>query len=507
MRSDATLKNSIWGIIQQVLVCILSMFSRRVMLDTIGVQGVGLNAFLTSVISMLSLAELGMGTAIVYHMYAPLAKGDTVRITQLLRFYRLVYRAIAGVITLLGLLILPFIDRLVSDTTYSRGYICLIFLLFLMNTSASYLFTYKRSLISADQKQYIITVFDLIYKTAVIAFGIVILLLTHELAYYLLMLTAFTVFENVLISKKADSLYPYIKENHGSLAKHEMLDIAKNVRHIFIGKVSGVITNSTDSILINMFAGTIQNGLFSNYDIIIGTLSQTINQFSTAMRGSIGNLIAVEAHEHVEKVLNRLLFIMFFIGSFCAVCLTGLIDPFITLAFGDGLLLGRLTVYICIANLYMVAADVPVWNVVAAAGLFKQDKYISVAGSAANLVISFILGKSMGMAGIILGTVATRLIQFILKVMLFYGKFLKRNPAKLFLKNIIYAAVTIGECAAANHITSAICINNPYASFVAAAFACVLISPAVTVILFFKTDEFKYTFGMVKDLILKNFKS
>ena len=155
----------------------------------------------------------------------------------------------------------------------------------------------------------------------------------------------------------------------------------------------------------------------------------------------------------------------------------------------------------------MVAADVPVWNVVAAAGLFKQDKYISVAGSAANLVISFILGKSMGMAGIILGTVATRLIQFILKVILFYGIFLKRNPAKLFLKNIIYAAVTIGECAAANHITSAICINNPYASFVAAAFACVLISPAVTVILFFKTDEFKYTFGMVKDLILKNFKS
>ena len=148
MRSDATLKNSIWGIIQQVLVCILSMFSRRVMLDTIGVQGVGLNAFLTSVISMLSLAELGIGTAIVYHMYAPLAKGDTVRITQLLRFYKLVYRAIAGVITLLGLLLLPFIDKLVSDTTYSKGYICLIFLLFLTNFQKVFLNFNKRVIVS-----------------------------------------------------------------------------------------------------------------------------------------------------------------------------------------------------------------------------------------------------------------------------------------------------------------------------------------------------------------------
>ena len=130
------MKNSIWGILSQIVVCVLSLFSRRVMIDTIGVEGVGLNAFLTSVITMLSLAELGIGTAIVYHMYLPLANGDTVQIKQLMNFYKIVYRAIAAAILVLGLILLPFMPKMAGDTSYSKSYISLIFVLFYIQAVA-----------------------------------------------------------------------------------------------------------------------------------------------------------------------------------------------------------------------------------------------------------------------------------------------------------------------------------------------------------------------------------
>ncbi len=503
MRSEATLKNTIWGIIQQVIVCIMSLFSRRVMLDTIGVEGVGLNAFLNSVITMLSLAELGIGNAMVYHMYAPIAVNDKEHIAKLMKSYKNVYRAIAAVIMVMGLSLLPFMDKIVKDVSYSRSYVSLIFVLFLIQTTSSYLFTYKRSMLSADQKQYIITIFDLGYKMVTITVGIVILKLTGELAWYLLMLIFCTVAENILISIKVDRLYPYINESKGALEAEERKKIASDVKNIFIGKVSGVVTNSTDSVLINSFVGTIQNGLYSNYHIILGTLSAALEQFSGAMRGSIGNLIAVESNEYIDLVFRRLMFVMFFTASFCACCLVGLIDPFISLVFGKGLLLHRIIVYICILNLYISTINIPVLNMVTASGLFSYNKYISLAGTAINLIVSIILGRSMGMAGIFLGTSATYLLQFVLRVILLYDKYLNISCLKVFLKNFAYAAITATECALVNFSSKFITFGNEFAEFIVIGIISCMIPFLINTALFFGTDEFKYSFGLLKGTVKK----
>ncbi len=501
MRSEATLKNSAWGIAQQIIVCILSLFSRRVMIDTIGVEGVGLNAFLNSVITMLSLAELGIGTAIVYHMYSPIANNDKPQIARLMHGYKIIYRVIAAVIMLIGLCLLPFMNRIVGDVSYTNGYVALIFLLFLMQTTSSYLFTYKRSMLSADQKQYIITIYDLGYKIVTIFAGILILKLTGELAWYIIMLTVCTVLENMLISRRVDRLYPYINEMSGKLSGAEAKQIAHDVKNIFVGKVSAVITNSTDSILINMFAGTIQTGLYSNYNIILGTLSAAIRQFSDAMRGSVGNLIAVEAPEHVDKVYKRLIFIMFFAGSFCACCLTGLIDPFVTLAFGEGLLLNRVTVYVCILNLYMSAIDIPIRNMITSAGMFGSDKYISIAGSGVNLIISFILGKKTGMTGVLIGTSCTYIIQFVLKTAVFYKGFLRISSFGVFLRSFIFSAITVLECMLISFAAGRIQLSNPYAAFVLKGAVSGIIPIAANCLLFCKTDEFSYCIGIAKQIM------
>lgn len=473
------------------------------MIDTIGVEGVGLNAFLTSVITMLSLAELGIGTAIVYHMYAPLASGDKDRIKKLMNFYKTVYRVIASAIAFLGFLLLPFMRYIVRDVSYSDGYVAIIFILFLIQTVTSYLFTYKRSLLSADQKQYIITVCDTVYKIVVIIIGVVILKVTHELAYYLAVLIVCTVCENIYISKKIDKMYPYITGAGNKLSKKERRSIANDVKNIFIGKVSGFITNSTDSILINILVGTVQNGLYSNYNIILGTLRTTVNQLSSAMKGSIGNLVVSESNEYIDKVFSRLIFVMFLIGSFCSTCLVGLIDPFIELVFGKNLTLDRTTVYVCIFNMYMTSIDIPVWSMVAASGLFKYDKYISITGSAANLIVSLILGRRIGMAGILIGTSCTYVIQFTLKIILFYKKFLKLRFGRMFINNILFLFTTFIECALIVYIKNYITMQNKYAEFIAIAFISALIPIVCSVLLFFKTDEFKYGMNLFKSLAVR----
>ncbi|UKI38147.1 MAG: oligosaccharide flippase family protein [Clostridiales bacterium] len=295
MRSAATMKNSIWGILSQIVVCVLSLFSRRVMIDTIGVEGVGLNAFLTSIITMLSLAELGIGTAIVYHMYLPLANGDTVQIKRLMNFYKTVYRAIAAAILVLGLILLPFMPKMAGDTSYSKRIYFAYFSYCFYCKQLRRIFTYKRSLLSADQKQYVITLFRFgIQNFFTVVLGIAVLKLTHELAYYLILLIISTVGENVFLSKKVDKMYPYILEKSEKLPKKECIEIARDVKNIFVAKLSAVVTTSTDSILINVMVGTVQTGLYSNYNIILSTLSSALNQFASSMRGSIGNLVASE---------------------------------------------------------------------------------------------------------------------------------------------------------------------------------------------------------------------
>ncbi|MCR4692456.1 MAG: hypothetical protein K5664_01080, partial [Firmicutes bacterium] len=315
MRAESTVRNSIWGLIQQSIICILSLFSRHVMIDTIGVEGVGLNGLLTNVVAVLSLAEMGVGTAILFHMYKPIATGDKKMITRLMNFYRRIYMVIASTVFLIGLCLMPFMRFIVHDVSYSNGYVMWIYMLFLIQTVTTYLFAFKRSMLLADQKQYIVSIFDLIYKIVTVFGGIMILLTTKNFSLYLIFLIIAAVFNNLMIANKVNKLYPFIKDSSLMLQPEHRKTIYKDVKSIFIGRISGTITSSTDNILISALVGTIVTGLYSNYTIILNTLTSVMKQFSYAMTGSIGNLLITESTDYVERIFKNLIFIMFFLAT------------------------------------------------------------------------------------------------------------------------------------------------------------------------------------------------
>ena len=492
MRAEATMRNSAWGLFQQLIICVLGIFARRVMLDTIKIEGVGLNGLLTNVVAVLSLADMGISASIIFHMYKPLADGDEETLAKLMNFYRTVYYFIAVTIFVIGLCLMPFMKYIVKDVSYSDGYVRRIYFLFLLQTSTTYLFAYKRTLLSADQKQYIISIFDLIYKIVTVFGGIAVLILTKELSYYLIFLIVAAIINNILIAKKVDKMYPFVKNTHLELEKEHKQSIFKDVKNIFIGRMSGTITNSTDNILISALVGTITTGLYSNYTIILNAITSMMNQVSYGMAGSIGNLLATETEEYVEDVLKKLCFMMFFLAAFCCVCLACLIDPFVAIAFGKDLLLERYVVYICIGVFYFATVKIPVWNMIHASGLFHVDKYISIAGSTINLIVSFILGKMIGIAGILLGTICTYVVQYNLKVSVFYSKFLHRNCIKHLAVTLFYFVFTAAECILLGYLTNKLPIANPYLNFIVRGICAVAVGVGVNSLIFFKRPEYIY---------------
>lgn len=491
MRTQATIRNALWGILQQAVLCVLGLLSRRVMLQTIGVSGVGLNGLLTNVLSLLSLTEMGVGSVIIYHMYAPLANGDWEKICRLMQFYRNVYRRIALAMTGAGLLLVPFLPYLVRGVHYSHSYVTAVFLLFLAQTASSYLFSYKRSLLSADQKQYVITIVDLVFRIVSVIGGIAVLLLTRELLCYLFFLLITGILNNLALSRRVDRLYPELLRSRAQLPRERRKKIFRNVRDLFIGKLSWTITSSTDNLLISALVGTIQVGLYSNYTIVLNTLTNVVNQLSAAMSGSIGNLLATGSKAHVDAVLRRLLFLMYGIASFCCTCLLCLLDPFIALVFGKEMVLDFPVVCVCILNFFLATMRIPIWNMLSASGLFKRDKYISIAGSTVNLVVSFVLGKEIGMLGILIGTTCTYAIQFVLKILLFYRHFLHRPCKKLFLQLGLYLALTLALTGCAYGLCGWIATGTAIADFVLKGLLAAGFSLGSNLLLFCRTDSFR----------------
>ncbi|MCD8390841.1 MAG: oligosaccharide flippase family protein [Firmicutes bacterium] len=491
-RTQATMKNLIWSLLYQLIYCILNFALRSIMLRTVGIECIGLNGLFANVLNILSMAELGVGSAVIYYLYKPLANDDKDEICRLMNFYKTAYRYIALVIAVIGAALVFFMPQIVKDVELDMSYVRLIYILYLIQTVASYFFAYKRSLLIADQRNFVAVRVDIVCKVLSIFGGMAVLLLTKSFVLYVLLVIAFVIINNAWVAFKVDKTYPYLKKNL-TLGKEKKKNIFDNIKNIFIGQLSGKITTSTDSVLISVLVNTVKVGIYANYTMVINALTMVVEQISNAISGSVGNLVATAEKKHIDEVLSRMTFIMFAIGAFLAVPLYCLINDFIMIWLGDAdLMLGESVVAVCSFNFFMMSMRVPLWRVLNVSGLFAKDKYISIAGSVTNLIVSIILGKMTGILGILIGTTCTLVIQYILKVILFYKEYLSLSCGKFLLKSALYTAAVIGEAALGRFICGAVSISNPILSFVVLGAALCAVSAAVTSAVFCMTPEFKY---------------
>lgn len=441
-RTEYSAINTTVAIISRMVAILMGFVTRVVFTHTLSESYVGINGLFTDILNVLSLTELGVGTAITYALYRPIALKDTRRQQILMRMYRTFYHATAIVVAVIGLALIPFMDVLMKNRP-EVDHLILIYLLYLANSVLSYLLVYKRTLIDAHQMNYL----TLMYQTAFLVVQdvcqIIVLVTTHNFILFLVIYIVITLLNNLLVSWKADQLFPFLRETcKEKLPPEERHDIFQNIKAMLMHKLGNVVVNNTDNLIISSFVGVITVGVYSNYYLLIGSVRQVIDQVFYGITASVGNLGATESRERIRDVFEISFFIGQWLYGFAAICLYELLNPFVEIAFGSNYVFTRDIVLILSINFFINGTRRAVLTFRDSMGLFWFDRYKALVEAALNLVISIVLVKMCGTLGVFLGTLASTLLTSVwVEPYVLYRQRLQRSPAKFYLQYVIYVAI------------------------------------------------------------------
>lgn len=388
---------------------LFAFINRYVFIHTLGNEYLGVRGLFSSVLLILSFAELGIGNAIIFSMYKPLATGDKEKIKSLMALYQKAYRIIGLVVAVAGLAMVPFLNFLVTDAPDITENIALLYLLYLADTVVSYFFIYKRSIIIADQRSYVTTLYSQATGLGLCIAQIAILLITRNFILYLVLQILATLVNNVLTSWKADRDYPYLKkEKAAPLEPAERKHIFKNVRALVMYKFGTVVLTGTDNILIARLINLDMVGLTSNYLLLIATLKTVISKLMEAVTASIGNVNAVESAATKKSVFDKMFFITAWIHGFLSVGMLLLFQEFISLWLGADFVLAFPVVVAMVLHFYELGVHQPAYTYRITLGYFVQGQAAPVLAAVLNIILSILLGLRFGVAGIFFATSIAR---------------------------------------------------------------------------------------------------
>ncbi len=508
-RTKAATKNMAWGIISKAISLVLSFGSRTIFIYFLGKEYLGINSLYTEVLSMLSLAELGFGTAFTFAMYKPIANNDDEKIRQLITLFRKVYSNIAIVVTVIGLGLLPFLQYIVKGAdSLTLVQLRLYFAIFLTNTVINYFVQYKITYVNARMQSYVVTNIEMITNFVIIASQCVVLLLFKNYLAYLLINTGLLIASRFIISLYLNKKYPILNETPSTpLQEKERKIIYKDVRGLALQNFASVAIHSTDNLIISMASGlgVIGVGLVSNYNTLITSVTAFITIILTALTPGFGNLVASTSQEHYKEVFDEVNFYDFWIYGFCSIAFLVLIPPFITLWLGQDFLIEDAPFFLIILNVYLQGQCTIYNNARNAKGNFNLDKWISVIQAIINLVVSIVCARAYGLLGVYIGTIASRLFFTIARPIKTY-RFLYGQSVIPYFKDLLKY---IGVTAIAGIITYAVSIklfslgiNIP--SFLLCCFVVAVIPNTIFYLIFRKTKYMRLFFNRVKGVLRKN---
>ena len=410
---NSRLKNSALnfasGFLGRVLAILLNFVVRTIFIYCLNEAYLSVNGLYSNILTVLSLAELGFGSAMVYRMYAPVAVKDYQKAAALLQFYKKIYIIIGVVIFFLGLCVIPFMDYIIKDKPDISG-LTLYYILFLVNTSISYWFSsYKASVLYADQKEYIKT--NVQNTMAILQSGlqIVLLLLFRKYLLYLLIQLAGNIFLNLYVAHLVDKRYPEIQTYQGaSLSAEERVQIRKDTEALVLSRFGHVALNGTDNIIISAVVGVLWVGRLSNYTLICDSVTSVLCQITAAITGSLGNFFATEDKHAGYALFKKVEFLNFWLYGFSFIALVTLLDPFVQIWAGERFVLG-LPISVAIAINFFVAGYMnTLWVFRSTIGLFKQGKFRPILVAILNIILSIFLGKLWGVFGVLFATFLSR---------------------------------------------------------------------------------------------------
>lgn len=412
MRTRYSAVNMAVNLAGQAMNLLLAYGSRAVLAYFLSAEYLGLNGLFSNILSILSLTELGIHSAMTYSMYRPAAEGDERKLAELINLYRRLYRIVAAAVTVFGLILLPFLGYLVKDgSQIGMERLQFYYLLFLAQSVSSYFFTYKTSLLFVHQRQYITSLYTQAFTLIRYLLQILLLYLTRNYTLYVAVQIACTILPNYCGSRHAQRQYPWLRKPGRELPpKQERRTIYRNMLAMGFHRLGGILVNNTDSLLMSAFLGLSSVGIYSNYQLVSTHLTRFLNQMITSMAASVGNLNAAEDKERIYRVYRDMTFLGYLGSGYCVVAMAVLFSPFIRLAFGEEFLLPEPVVWLFLAVFYLKSFRQTSLCFRDAMGIFWYDRYKPLAEAAINLAISLWLVPRYGITGILTGTMVSFLL-------------------------------------------------------------------------------------------------
>ena len=477
----------------QFITLALAFASRTVFIKTLGAEYLGLNGLFLNVLGAFSLAEMGIGTAIAYALYKPIAQNDTEQIKSILAFYRKCYLFIGIFIIAIGCATIPFLPYLIKGEVTIPVNIYHVYLCFLTNSVIAYFFAHKRTIIDETQNKYLTTSIDFFVNTVISIIQIIILWQFKDYMAFLFAKIFGTIVGSMIIFMAANRKFAYIKEKAAELSSEARKKIWSNVSILFFHKLGAVVITGTDFLIISAFVGIEAVGIYSNYVLIIVTVTTFCNLFILGTDASIGNAIATLTKDELYVVFRRIAFLIFCVGGISTVCLVNLINPFIELWLGKDYLLSNIVVYVIVANFFFVQNR---WLIITFrndAGIFRPDMYKPLIEIVFNLSISIFLVRIYGVLGVLIGTLAnTFLINIWVEVFIAHKHIFETSMVRYLKMYAIQGFVLLLSCGLSLYINSFI------EFFAGKVTVSVLVAAIIYFLFFFRTDEFKYFIGIVK---------
>ncbi len=394
------------GMLFYMLSLILAFFSRKIFLDCLGAEFIGLTGMLMNIMGFLSVAELGIGTSIVYFLYKPLQEDNHEKINEVMSILAFLYRCIGYVIGGCGLIISLFFPWWFDNLSIGLSLVYFAYYSFLASSAAGYIFNYKQLLVSANQKQYLVNAY---FQTINITLSLAQILLAYyyrNLWLWILVDLIFTMIGIIIFNRQIHKLYPWLDINlqKGKRNLSKYPEILKKTKQIFIQKIKDFILYRSDEIMVGMFVSVVKIAFYGNYTMIINKLNFLVNILSEGLSAGVGNLLAEGNEKNIMKVFWELTAARFFVLGIVIFSLLLFIQPFIACWLGEQYQLEEIIVYLLIFNFFIRLQTAAVYIYLGSAGLFS-DVWASWTELVLNLTITLILAPTYGIVGILLGKI------------------------------------------------------------------------------------------------------
>lgn len=503
-RTKNAKRNIKWGLFNQLITIVGPFILRTIILQTLGTEYLGVSSLFTSILHVLNLAELGFSSAIVYNMYEPVATDDTETVCALLRLYKKIYYIIGAVILTAGLLLLPFLKQLIKGGYPEDISLYMVYLIYLTDVCSGYfILAYKSCLLTVHQRDDIISKVSLITKSLVYALQAALLLKFNSYMIYIVILPLYNIINNIVCAYIASKKYPqYVCA--GNVDANIRKNIKTQVGGLMITKIAGTTRNSFDNIILSAFIGINIVGIYGNYYYILTGVESVLLVLLRSLSSGVGNSVAVEPVEKNYCDFKKITFTYAWLASWCAVCMMSLYQPFMIIWAGpDKLFPTSIVALICTYFWALTTGDVPSIYI-DATGIWWKYKLKAVVEAISNLVLNLLLVNVMGITGIVLATIITRvLFGFIWgEIILFRQYFGRERMAEYFMRYIAYSVTTVVTA----YISFSLCEmveKTGFSGLILRMMICSLVSVFGFACVFCRTDEFKQMRRMAAKVLLR----